>query len=129
MYSIRSLTLALLFALCAPLAAGESGSASATGDSQTTAQTAAEDGVFIIEILKYKFIPERAVIKPGTTVRWVNIEKRQFHNVWFKEAGEEPGEYLFPGDTYERTFDQAGDYPYVCQPHQDHMRGHIRVEE
>jgi plastocyanin len=111
MPDIRSLTLAFALAVAA------------------TAAAAAEPDVFVIQIEKYKFIPEDAVIKPGTTVRWVNNEKRQFHNVWFREAGEEPGEYLFPGDTYERTFDTPGDFPYVCQPHMDHMRGRIRVEE
>lgn len=89
----------------------------------------ADENVVTIEILAYKFIPEEVTIQRGSTVRWINMEKRQFHNVWFREAGEEPGEYLFPGDTYERKFDTAGDFPYVCQPHMDHMRGLIRVVE
>lgn len=89
----------------------------------------ADERVVTIEILAYKFIPEEVTIKRGSTVRWINMEKRQFHNVWFREAGEEPGEYLFPEDTYERKFDTVGDFPYVCQPHMDHMRGLIRVVE
>jgi plastocyanin len=93
-----------------------------------SAQAGAEE-VVVIEMFQYQFVPEQVTIKPGTTVRWVNKEKRQFHNVWFREAGEEPGEYLFPEDQYERVFDQAGDYPYVCQPHQDRMRGRILVVE
>ncbi len=90
---------------------------------------AAADNVVVVEILAYKFIPEEITIKRGTTVRWVNMEKRQFHNVWFRDAGEEPGEYLFPEDSYERKFDIPGEFPYVCQPHMDHMRGLIRVVE
>lgn len=89
----------------------------------------AGDDVVIVEILAYKFIPEELTVKRGATVRWVNREKRQFHNVWFREAGEEPGEYLFPDDTYERRFDTVGTFPYVCQPHMEHMRGVIRVVE
>lgn len=82
-----------------------------------------------IEIFEYQFIPEEITVKPGTTVRWINNEKRQFHNVWFREAGEEPGEYLFPGDSHERVFEHEGDYPYVCQPHENRMQGRIRVAE
>jgi plastocyanin len=82
-----------------------------------------------IEIREYRFIPEQVSIKPGTRVRWINKEKRQFHNVWFREAGEEPGEYLFPGDSFERVFSEAGDYPYVCQPHESRMQGRIRVTD
>lgn len=93
----------------------------------TTTVTA--DEAVIIEISAFKFIPEDLTIKRGTTVRWVNKEKRQFHSLWFRAAGEEPGEYLFPGDTYERKFDTVGVFPYVCQPHMDHMRGVIRVVE
>lgn len=82
-----------------------------------------------IEIREYQFVPGEVTVSPGTTVRWVNREKRQFHNVWFREAGEEPGEYLFPGDTYERVFDDVGEYPYVCQPHVGRMSGRIIVAE
>jgi plastocyanin len=85
--------------------------------------------VVVIEMFQYQFVPDQVTIKPGTRVRWMNKEKRQFHNVWFREAGEEPGEYLFPEDEYERVFDQVGDYPYVCQPHQNRMRGRIIVAE
>lgn len=84
--------------------------------------------VVVIEIFEYQFNPKEITIAPGTTVRWVNREKRQFHNVWFREAGEEPGEYLFPEDEYERVFEKSGDYPYVCQPHEDRgMTGRITV--
>lgn len=89
----------------------------------------AADEAVVIEMSAFKFIPEDLTIKRGTTVRWVNKEKRQFHSIWFREAGEEPGEYLFPEDTYERKFDTVGVFPYVCQPHMDHMRGVIRVVE
>ena len=94
-----------------------------------TAQAGAGD-VVVIEIVQYEFSPREVTVTPGTLVRWVNLEKRQFHNVWFKEAGEAPGEYLFPGDEYERVFDQPGDYPYVCQPHEARgMTGKIIVAE
>lgn len=95
----------------------------------TLGPVSAGDEVVVIEMRQYQFIPAEVTIKPGTRVRWVNKEKRQFHNVWFREAGEEPGEYLFPEEEYERVFDEAGDYPYVCEPHQDRMSGRIMVSE
>lgn len=89
----------------------------------------ADDNVVVIELLQYRFVPAEVTIKRGTTVRWVNMEKRQFHSVWFRDAGEEPIDYLFPGDTYERKFDTVGEFPYVCEPHEDEMHGLIRVVE
>jgi len=82
-----------------------------------------------VDIQKYKFIPEEITIKVGTTVRWVNSEKRQYHSVWFREAGDEDSGYFWPEETFERTFDKPGDYPYVCEPHEkDHdMKGVVHV--
>ena len=82
-----------------------------------------------VEILKYKFVPEEITVKVGTTVRWVNVEKRQYHSVWFREAGDEDSGYFWPEETFERTFDTPGVYPYVCEPHEkDHdMTGVVRV--
>ena len=51
MPTIRTLALALALAIATNVAAAD------------------EPGVFVIEIFKYKFIPEEAVIKPGTKVR------------------------------------------------------------
>ena len=87
------------------------------------------DKVVEVEIFEYQFIPEELTIEPGTTVRWVNNEKRQFHNVWFQASGEEPVEYLFPGDTYEKRFEHEGEYPYVCKPHEKRMSGRIVVKK
>lgn len=89
----------------------------------------AANDVHIVEIIGYQFMPAELTIQRGSTVRWLNKEKRQFHNVWFREAGEEPGDYLFPGDTDERTFNETGEFPYVCQPHENRMSGIIRVED
>ena len=82
-----------------------------------------------VDIQKYKFIPEEITIKVGTTVHWVNSEKRQYHSVWFREAGDEDSGYFWPEETFERTFDKVGVYPYVCEPHEkDHgMKGVVRV--
>ena len=81
--------------------------------------------------LKYKFVPAEITIKVGDTVRWVNKEKRAYHNVWFRELGEKPTGEFFPDETYEKTFDTPGVYPYVCEPHEDErdMKGIVHVVE
>ncbi|MEW8436437.1 MAG: plastocyanin/azurin family copper-binding protein [Candidatus Thiodiazotropha sp.] len=79
----------------------------------------------------YKFQPQEITVKVGTTVRWENHEKRQYHSAWFEVLGEEPGNYFFPGDVRERTFDKPGSYPYICEPHVEshQMKGVVHVVE
>lgn len=90
-------------------------------------QSAAAD-VIEVEIRKKLFIPAEVVIKPGDTVIWRNVEKRQYHNVWFKQFEAEEPDYLFPGDTYQRTFNEVGEFPYECAPHPK-MQGLVIVKE
>ena len=80
-----------------------------------------------VEILKFAFIPQEITIKAGTTVRWHNKEKRQYHSVWFEQAGDPEPPYFFPDESYERTFDKPGVYPYHCVPHPK-MTGTVVVE-
>jgi len=90
---------------------------------------AGSDDVVVIIIEDYKFIPQQVTIKPGQVVRWENHEKRQYHSVWFEALGEEePEDYLFPDDTYERSFDTPGEFPYRCGPHPE-MTARIVVAE
>jgi plastocyanin len=92
------------------------------------AQEAAHNEV-IVELDKFAYIPRELTVKVGTTVKWVNKETRQYHSVWFKEQGEEPGEYFFPGESVSKFFDKPGRYPYVCEPHEKRMTGVIIVVE
>jgi plastocyanin len=83
----------------------------------------------LVIIKDFKFQPQEITIKRGQTVRWENHEKRQYHSVWFKALGEaEPEDYLFPEDSYEREFKQAGAFPYRCGPHPE-MTGTVKVTE
>ncbi|MET0068504.1 MAG: plastocyanin/azurin family copper-binding protein [Candidatus Thiodiazotropha sp.] len=80
---------------------------------------------------EYKFQPQEITVKVGTTVRWENHEKRQYHSAWFEVLGDEPGDYFFPGEVRERTFDKPGSYPYICEPHAEshQMKGVVHVVE
>ena len=84
-----------------------------------------------VEVKEYKYIPEEITIHPGDTVRWVNKESRQYHSVWFKAEGGPKSEYFWPDESYERTFDKPGDYPYQCEPHGEshNMKGVVHVVE
>ena len=85
------------------------------------------DTVVTVEIKKYKFIPQEITIEPGTTVRWINKEKRQYHSVWFKQLNEVEPDYIFPDESYQRKFNAAGLFPYRCGPHPE-MVGSVNVK-
>lgn len=80
-----------------------------------------------VEIKDFKFTPQEVNIKTGDTVHWINMEKRQYHSVWFEKLGEPEPDYLFPDDSYDRTFNKAGDFPYRCGPHPQ-MTGVVHVK-
>ena len=79
-----------------------------------------------VEIYKKQFIPSEIIIEQGDTVIWKNIEKRQYHNVWFKQLQTEEPDYFFPDETYQKTFDKIGGFAYECGPHPK-MKGNIVV--
>lgn len=79
-----------------------------------------------VDIKEFHFLPATLSIAAGSTVRWTNREKRQYHNVWFETLGEAEPDYLFPDESYERTFTEKGEYSYRCGPHPE-MQGVIHV--
>lgn len=95
------------------------------------AQTGFAGEVVTIITKDYKFQPDEVTVKVGDTVRWENVEKRQYHSVWFETLGDEPGDYFFPGEVRERIFVKPGDYHYICEPHFEtrQMKGVVHVVE
>ena len=91
---------------------------------------APKDGVVIVKLYKYNFCPANITVKPGTTVRWVNVDKRTSHSVWLKEASVDESERFFPEETWQYTFENPGTFPYLCGPHwkEEGMKGFVRVE-
>lgn len=85
----------------------------------------------VIGIRDYRFEPAEVTVPVGTTVRWENHERRQYHSIYFEGVDGVREDYFFPGETRERTFDRPGAYPYICEPHDEShaMRGIIRVVE
>jgi plastocyanin len=97
----------------------------------STALAATSADPVVIEIRDYRFEPAELTVPVGTTVRWENRERRQYHSIYFEGVDGSREDYFFPGETRERTFDTPGIYPYICEPHDaSHaMRGVIRVVE
>lgn len=80
-----------------------------------------------VSIHDYVFDPAELKVKPGTTVKWSNNEKRANHSVLFLGPQGFESERMFPGESYQRTFDKPGRYPYSCGPHPE-MKGLVVVE-
>lgn len=81
-----------------------------------------------VGIRDYKYDPPTLQIRPGTTVKWTNLEKRVSHSILFKGPGGFESERIFPGESWQRTFDRPGTYLYTCGPHPE-MFGQIEVGE
>jgi len=82
----------------------------------------------VVTIRDFSFNPQEITVQRGATVRWENREKRQYHSVWFEALGEEEPDYIFPDESYERDFREAGSFPYRCGPH-PRMTGVVHVTE
>ncbi|AFY78558.1 MAG: plastocyanin [Hydrococcus sp. C42_A2020_068] len=72
-----------------------------------------------------KFEPDTLTIEAGDTVKWVN-NKLAPHNVVFDSSKMDEAiatkmshkNLVFsPGESYESTFDEPGEYTYYCEPH------------
>ena len=90
-----------------------------------------DPGVKLVLMYKYNFCPANITVKAGTTVRWLNVDRRTSHSVWMKEAGIAESERFFPDEIWEHKFTESGPYPYICGPHgeQEKMIGFVKVEK
>lgn len=74
----------------------------------------AANGIAEVRIEHYRFEPSELKVKAGTTVKWVNNEKRASHSVIWLGPGGFESERMFPGESYQRRFDVPGAYPTVA---------------
>ncbi|MCX8952368.1 plastocyanin/azurin family copper-binding protein [Ruegeria sp. NA] len=84
----------------------------------------------VVLMYNYNFCPFELTVKAGTTVRWVNVDKRTSHSVLLKDGSEPESDRLFPEETVEMTFLTPGPQDYLCGPHWEtqNMIGMIIVE-
>ncbi|MPY80446.1 MAG: hypothetical protein GEV04_18705 [Actinophytocola sp.] len=76
-----------------------------------------------VQIVDFTFEPGDITVPVGTTVVWVQQDDST-HTVDFDD-GTQSGD-MAKGDTYKRTFDEPGKYPYVCFYH-PRMTGTVTV--
>lgn len=92
--------------------------------------SAQEQGVTVVTMYKYNFCPAQITVPLGTTVRWVNVDKRTSHSVLVKKSGTPESDRAFPEEIIEFTFLVPGPQDYICGPHwESHdMIGMVTVE-
>ena len=91
-----------------------------------------DEPVTIVKMYKYTFCPIELKVKQGTTVRFVNVDKRTSHSVWFKEQGKDESDRLFSEESVEVKMDfPPGEVDYLCGPHfeKEGMKARIIITE
>lgn len=88
------------------------------------------EGVVVVTMYKYHFCPAHITVPVGTTVRWVNVDKRTSHSIIVPDSGVPESDRAFPEEKIEFTFLEAGDQNYLCGPHWEtqNMIGMVTVE-
>lgn len=84
-------------------------------------------GNTIVFIRDYEFVPAQVTVAPGTRVSWINCGPLDSHTST-SDTGAWNSQLLAPGGHFTRTFQQAGNFAYHCQPHPS-MRGTVTVED
>ncbi|HHC07621.1 MAG TPA: hypothetical protein ENK55_02750, partial [Actinobacteria bacterium] len=104
---------------------------STTSTTTSTITTTVPPVVATVTMSEYAMAPTTVTIPAGGTVRWVNGGS-QPHDA---TSGVDPtpdgawaSPQLAPGESWSRTFDAPGTYPYFCTLHPTLMPGTVVVE-
>jgi plastocyanin len=97
--------------------------ASASPNASPSAAGGGGGSTLAVSIVDFAFNPASITAKVGEKVTWTH-QGDATHTVTFDD-GEDSGS-LGKGDTFERTFDAAGSYPYKCKIHPA-MKGTVEV--
>lgn len=84
----------------------------------------------VVAMFKHTFCPRHLVVKQGTAVKFVNVDKRTTHSFWFRDAGRPESERFLPGEGATMIMDiPVGEHQYLCGPHweREDMTGTITV--
>jgi plastocyanin len=85
-------------------------------------------GSTLVVIRNFGFEPASVSVRAGGTVTWVNCdEPGQPAHTSTADAGAWSSPTLAPGQAFSRTFDQAGNFLYHCEPH-PFMTGTVVVQ-
>ena len=97
---------------------------------EITGQPSAEAKPPVVLLFNYAFCPAEVSVTRGSTLRFINVDKRTSHSVWFKAAGKAESERFFGGEHVDMTIDlPPGTHEVLCGPHWEHqnMRAMVRV--
>ncbi len=78
-----------------------------------------------VTVVDFEFLPDQIAVVPGTTVLWQHRDPAP-HTVTF-DGGVDSGRFN-NGESYTRTFDRPGEYPYICTIHPS-MEASVTVRE
>ncbi len=74
------------------------------------------------------YAPRSVRVDAGSTITWEWTGEGGRHNVVHVDGEFASQEYHEEGTTWEHTFDEPGEYPYVCTPHEHRdMIGGVEV--
>jgi plastocyanin len=122
--TVKTIGLAVLLAIA--VAACSSGGAGSPSPTEAPSAAAPDGTTGAVSIVDFGFEPADLTVAAGTTVTWTNTGAATHTVKWSDGAPESTG--LTSGATYQRTFDTAGSFPYVCGIHGS-MSGTITVTE
>jgi plastocyanin len=83
-------------------------------------------GSTIVVISNFAFGPNEVRVARGSKVTWVQCDAGVFHTST-SDSGAWDSPDLQQGQTYTRTFDAVGTFPYHCRPHPN-MQARVVVE-
>ncbi len=95
-------------------------------DEGSSSTTAASGGGTEVDIADFAFSPDELTVSVGDTVTWTNQDGDHPHRD--RHRRRESSDELGQGDTYDRTFDEAGEFTYACAIHPS-MEGTVVIEE
>ena len=96
------------------------------GDGDNTDAQPASSKPGEVRIVNFEFKPQTIVVKPGTTVTWVNADS-SIHDIKDTSPLATPtSPSLSKGDTFQITYAEPGTYSYVCGIH-PYMTGTVEV--
>lgn len=85
---------------------------------QIFGKPSSDSDVPVITMYKHTFCPSRLTVKAGQTLRWINVDRRTSHSVWFRDAGQAESERVFGEEKIEMKIDlPKGEHQYICGPH------------
>ena len=74
----------------------------------------------------FSFLPPHIQVSAGDAVTWTHGSDPEPHTVTADDGSFGSADLENEGETFELTFDEAGEFPYFCEIHSD-MRGLVTV--